>query len=122
MFGFVKPENVYTGTINKALSFTTYNEFGHEIPFEDSENNNAPKIINVKKVCEDAILIKMDEVFYIRIEPADNIKGYRSTMIPNIPTKEGELFVDEQSLQPYSFSTPVESKSVKIKSLLKKQA
>ena len=40
----------------------------------------------------------------------------------NKKPKEGDLFVDEQSLQPYSFSTPVESKSVKIKSLLKKQA
>ena len=120
MFGFVKPENVYTGTINKALSFTTYNEFGHEIPYEERENKFAPKIINVKKVCEDAILIKMDEVFYIRIEPADNIKEYRSTMIPNIPTKEGDLFVDEQSLKPFSFKEPVESKTVKIKSLIKK--
>jgi hypothetical protein len=121
MLGFVKPENVFTGTINKALSFTTYNELGREIPYEDRETEEGPRIINVKKVCENAILIKIDEVFYIRIEPADNFKGYRSTMIPNIPTNEGDLFVEEQTVKPFTFSEPVDSKVVKIKGLVRKQ-
>lgn len=41
-------------------------------------------------------------------------------MIANIPTNESDLFVDEKSLKPFSFKEPVESKTVKIKSLIKK--
>ena len=121
MFGMVKLENIYIGTIYRAAYAITYNEFGHPrkvLLSRDEERDCGPLIIIVEPVEEDVLLIKIDESHYKRIDcKEESDSNYKKTILPISASKEGELFVQKPLLKPYINSGQKNSGYIRIKKL-----
>ena len=71
MFGLIKAEDIYTGTIKRCLSVSSYDKYGESRFVPDFKLNGmtmGTRETYVNVVEENAILVRVDDNFFMKIE------------------------------------------------------
>ncbi len=124
MFGNVKGDNVYTGTIKICINIKGYEEHGDSkfVPFIRINNMVDGEIIhNTEVIEENAVLIRVKDNTFVTVKDAKKNGILKSKKLSTFPDNDGELFVDKKTIVPYYSEINKDNNHVNIKQLVKKK-
>ena len=122
----MKQEDIYVGTIKKCINVEKYNRYG-ERQFEGDCQVGSVTLGHInywaEVSIENAVLIKTKKNNYILLNNIENLKerlltdlGYEVYPLKTYPSRDGQYFVDKNSLQPY-FAKKKQEENIKVKQL-----
>ena len=122
----MKLKKIYTGTIRKCSAYSLQQLYEKSLDTPVSGYSHAHIESKVEK--ENAILIKIKNGKYVDIDILKTLRDYLNIYfaelsLPSLsihPSKEGELFVDKDSLAHYSNSKDY-NKQISLKKIKKKK-
>jgi hypothetical protein len=123
MFGNVKGDNVYTGTVKICINIKGYEEHGDSrfVPFVRINSMVEGDIINNTDIIEEnAVLIRVNDNTFVNAREAEKKGIFKSKRLSTFPEKDGDLFVDKKTIVPYFSEINKENNHVNIKQLVKK--
>ena len=124
MFGNVKGDNVYTGTIKICINIKGYEEHGDSkfLPFVRINNMVDGEIIhNTEVIEENAVLIRVKDNTFVTVKDAKKNGILKSKKLSTFPDNDGDLFVDKKTIVPYYSEINKDNNHVNIKQLVKKK-
>ena len=124
MFGNVKGDNVYTGTIKICINIKGYEEHGDSkfVPFIRINNMVDGEIIhNTEVIEENAVLIRVKDNTFVTVKDAKKNGILKSKKLSTFPDNDGDLFVDKKTIVPYYSEINKDNNHVNIKQLVKKK-
>ena len=124
MFGNVKGDNVYTGTIKICINIKGYEEHGDSkfVPFVRINNMVDGEIIhNTEVIEENAVLIRVKDNTFVTVKDAKKNGISKSKKLSTFPDNDGDLFVDKKTIVPYYSEINKDNNHVNIKQLVKKK-
>lgn len=124
MFGNVKGDNVYTGTIKICINIKGYEEHGDSkfVPFVRINNMVDGEIIhNTEVIEENAVLIRVKDNTFVTVKDALKNGILKSKKLSTFPDNDGDLFVDKKTIVPYYSEINKDNNHVNIKQLVKKK-
>lgn len=124
MFGNVKGDNVYTGTIKICINIKGYEEHGDSkfVPFIRINNMVDGEIIhNTEVIEENAVLIRVKDNTFVTVKDALKNGILKSKKLSTFPDNDGDLFVDKKTIVPYYSEINKDNNHVNIKQLVKKK-
>lgn len=124
MFGNVKGDNVYTGTIKICINIKGYEEHGDSkfVPFVRINNMVDGEIIhNTEVIEENAVLIRVKDNTFVTVKDAKKNGILKSKKLSTFPDNDGDLFVDKKTIVPYYSEINKDNNHVNIKQLVKKK-
>ena len=119
MFGKVKGDNVYTGTLKVCLNVEGYETNG-DSKIISSVSEDGKVVGNTDVVEENAILIRIKDNVFVTLNDAINNGLIKSKRLNTFPSKDGELFVDKKTIVPYYSEINNDNSHVVLKKLVKK--